>query len=90
MFLSPPELLADHHQIEDFTSGEVSPDDWLKRRARANQASGASRTYVVSEEVRVIGYHPSLQARSAWQALLAGSGGRHNDWNQLCNRSPST
>jgi GNAT superfamily N-acetyltransferase len=32
-------------------------DDWLKRRARANQASGASRTYVVCEDKRVIGYY---------------------------------
>jgi GNAT superfamily N-acetyltransferase len=55
--LSPPEPLADHHQVEDFTSGEVSLDDWLKRRARANQASGASRTYVVCEEAKVIGYY---------------------------------
>jgi GNAT superfamily N-acetyltransferase len=32
-------------------------DDWLRRRARANQLSGASRTYVVSEDNRVVGYH---------------------------------
>jgi len=47
--LLPPEPLADHHDIADFTSGEASLDDWLKRRARANQANGASRTYVVCE-----------------------------------------
>ena len=55
--LSPPELLADHHALEDFSSGQASLDDWLKRRARANQASGASRTYVVCERERVIGYY---------------------------------
>lgn len=54
---SPPELLADHHDIGGFSSGEASLDDWLKRRARANQVSGASRTYVVCEEKRVIGYY---------------------------------
>lgn len=32
-------------------------DDWLKRRARANQASGASRTFVVCEGNRVVGYY---------------------------------
>src|SRR5262249_27836975 len=32
-------------------------DDWLKRRARAKQASGASRTYVVCENQRVIAYY---------------------------------
>ena len=55
--LSPPEPLADQHDIGDFRSGEASLDDWLKRRARANQVSGASRTYVICEERRVIGYY---------------------------------
>jgi GNAT superfamily N-acetyltransferase len=55
--LSSPELLADHHALDDFSSGQASLDDWLKRRARANQASGASRTYVVCERERVIGYY---------------------------------
>jgi GNAT superfamily N-acetyltransferase len=55
--LSPPEPLADHHPIEDFISGEASLDDWLKRRARPNQASGASRTYVVCEPEKIIGYY---------------------------------
>jgi GNAT superfamily N-acetyltransferase len=55
--LSPPELLTEGHQIADFTSGEVSLDEWLKRRARSNQVSGASRTYVVCEATRVVGYY---------------------------------
>ena len=54
---SPPELLADHHDIGDFSSGQAPLADWLKRRARANQVSGASRTYVVCGEKRVIGYY---------------------------------
>jgi GNAT superfamily N-acetyltransferase len=54
---SPPEPLADHHEIQEFNSGESSLDDWLRRRARANQAGGASRTYVICEEKRVIGYY---------------------------------
>ena len=55
--LSAPEPLADHHDFADFRSGETSLDDWLKRRARANQVSGASRTYVVCENNRVAGYY---------------------------------
>ena len=55
--LSPPEPLADRHLIESFISGEASLDEWLKRRARANQASGASRTYVVCERENVIAYY---------------------------------
>jgi GNAT superfamily N-acetyltransferase len=55
--LSPPELLAERHDISGFRSGEASLDDWLARRARANQVSGASRTYVVCHDKRVIGYY---------------------------------
>lgn len=55
--LSPPELLADHHDIAGFHSGEPSLDDWLARRARANQVSGASRTYVVCHDNQVVGYY---------------------------------
>jgi len=55
--LSPPAPLADRDQLEDFSSGEPSLDDWLKRRARANQASGASRTFVVCDGDKVVGYY---------------------------------
>jgi GNAT superfamily N-acetyltransferase len=54
---SPPELLADRHQIADFNSGDASLDDWLNRRARANQVSGATRTYVLCGKERVVGYY---------------------------------
>ena len=57
MILSAPGLLAPEHDFGDFTCGVVSLDDWLKRRATANQASGASRTYVVCERSRVVGYY---------------------------------
>ena len=55
--LLPPEPLADHHDFGDFRSGETSLDDWLKRRARANQVSGASRTYVICQGKLVIAYY---------------------------------
>jgi GNAT superfamily N-acetyltransferase len=55
--LSPPEPLTDGHLVDEFDSGEPVLDDWLRRRALANQASGASRTYVVCEGKQVIGYY---------------------------------
>ena len=55
--LSAPQPLADHHLLADFDSGEPSLDDWLKRRAARNQANGSSRTYVVCDDNRVIGYY---------------------------------
>ncbi|TNC49568.1 GNAT family N-acetyltransferase [Rubellimicrobium rubrum] len=57
MTLSAPAPLADHHLLSDFDSGVPSLDDWLKRRARANQASGASRTFVLCEGERVVAYY---------------------------------
>jgi GNAT superfamily N-acetyltransferase len=54
---SAPEPLADRHDLGDFRSGETSLDGWLLRRARANQASGASRTYVVCHGEGVLGYY---------------------------------
>jgi len=54
---SPPEPLSGDHQTDTFDSGEPVLDDWLRRRAAANQVSGASRTYVVCEGKRVIAYY---------------------------------
>ncbi len=48
--LRAPAPLADAHLLDAFNSGVPLLDDWLKRRARTNQASGASRTYVVADE----------------------------------------
>ncbi len=57
MTLSAPQPINEQHEIGAFDSGVPLLDDWLKRRARANQASGASRTYVVCEEQRVVAYY---------------------------------
>lgn len=55
--LSAPQPLAKHHQLDTFTSAEQSLDDWLKRRALANQHSDSSRTFVVAEGMAVVGYY---------------------------------
>ena len=55
--LSLPEPLTNDHQCDSFDSGEPLLDDWLRRPARANQASGASRTHVVSEGTVVVAYY---------------------------------
>lgn len=71
MPLSSPEPLNDEHQIERFDSGEPVLDDWLRRRARANQASGASRTYVVCEGKVVVAYY-ALASGAIAQATVPG------------------
>ena len=55
--LSAPELLSDRHHTSTFESSVASLDEWLKRRAMANQASGASRTFVVCDDDEVIAYY---------------------------------
>ena len=55
--LTPPEPLGDAHGLARFDSGVATFDDWLRRRARANQAGGASRTYVVAIDEVVVGYY---------------------------------
>ena len=55
--LSAPKPLTDDHKLETFNSGVGSLDDWLKKRARANQASGASRTYVVTDGNEIAAYY---------------------------------
>ncbi len=68
--LSAPALLGEAHDLQLFDSGHDSLDEWLRRRARANQVSGASRTYVVCEGERVVGYYVPVvgSARSRGRA----------------------
>jgi len=54
----PPVVLDSSHRLDGFFCGETALDDWLKRRALANQASGASRTFVVADQDGyVFGYY---------------------------------
>jgi GNAT superfamily N-acetyltransferase len=55
--LTGPAPLADDHDLSLFDSGQLALDEWLRRRARANQAAGASRTFVVCRGGSVVGYY---------------------------------
>jgi len=58
MKLHAPQPLTADHQTDAFKCGETSLDEWLKRRALLNQASGASRTFVaVDDNHMVMGYY---------------------------------
>ena len=54
--VSPPEHLTAEHDLSGFDCGVPELDDWLKRRALQNEASRASRTFVVMADGRVVGY----------------------------------
>lgn len=76
MALSPPALLGPEHDISNFSCQHASLSDWLRRRALANQAMGASRTFVICEGARVVGFY-SLAA-AAIEHRQTASGLRRN------------
>jgi GNAT superfamily N-acetyltransferase len=55
--IGAPETLGADHDLSPFDSGTPALDDWLRRRALRNQESGASRTYTICADRRVVGYY---------------------------------
>lgn len=55
--ISTPEPITHDHQLDAFESGEPVLDHWLKQRAIDNDSRGASRTFVVHNNKKVIGYY---------------------------------
>lgn len=56
--MQAPQPLASIHDCREFDCGEPVLNEWLKRRALANQITGASRTFVLAGEFnRVLGYY---------------------------------
>jgi len=54
---SPVELLTSEHRTDGFDCGSPELDRYLQRHALMNQGAGGARTYVVHEDLRVVGYH---------------------------------
>lgn len=55
--VAAPEHLEPRHDASTFDCGQPDLNDWLRVQALNNEASGASRTYVVCVEGRVVGYY---------------------------------
>jgi GNAT superfamily N-acetyltransferase len=66
-----PEHLTEAHDASAFDSGVPDLDDWLRKRALANEETGASRTYVVCAGGRVVGYY-ALASGGVAQAEAPG------------------
>lgn len=62
--LNPPIALGPQHHGAKFDCNEPSLNEWLKNRALGNQSTGASRTFVVTDEA---------QGVCAYYALAAGA-----------------
>ena len=61
------EPLAKGHRLDEFHCGEPALDEWLKRHARAAQASDSVRVFVVTLEdgETVVGYYALAAAQVA-------------------------
>lgn len=55
--LSPPEPITSDHRLVDFDCGDMSLNDWLKKRALKNHRAGASRCFVLIAGVDVVAYY---------------------------------
>ena len=69
--ISAPQHLTPDQALATFDSGVPALDDWLKRRALANEQAGGSRTYVVCAGGRVVGYY-ALATGGVAQAAATG------------------
>jgi GNAT superfamily N-acetyltransferase len=63
--LTPPALLAKHHDTAQFDCGKPPLNDFLRKYALQNQASGGSRTYVMTRGDHVIAYYSLAPASVA-------------------------
>jgi GNAT superfamily N-acetyltransferase len=77
--LTGPERLATAHDLEPFSCGVESLDQWLKRFARTNQRSDLTTTYVVHRKNRVVGYY----------SLTAGSVNREDATARVAKGAPN-
>lgn len=55
--LSAPCPINPTHDLNDFCSGEPMLDMWLRAKALKNEDAGASRTYVLTKEYKVVAYY---------------------------------
>lgn len=55
--ISAPKPITEVHQLDAFSSGNDTLDEWLKRRALKNDVAHASKTFVIHNNNRVIAYY---------------------------------
>jgi GNAT superfamily N-acetyltransferase len=54
--LQSPEPLGAQHNLEGFDCGKLSLNDWLIRHARQALGAGSSKTFVATDDDRLVGY----------------------------------
>ena len=56
MSLRGPEPFGPQHRLAGFDCGKPALNDWLLLHAREAQGSGSARTFVVTDDERVVAY----------------------------------
>ena len=71
--LNAPQPLTAAHLLDGFACGEAVLDEWLRRRAMANQLNGASRTFVVADQDNCVYGYYALAAGAVSHQMATGS-----------------
>lgn len=66
-----PEHIEAHHDVATFDCGKQELNGWLRLKALKNEASGASRTYVICADGHVVGYY-ALATGAVARAVATG------------------
>lgn len=74
--MTGPVPLDGSHDLSAFDCGEPSLNAWLKDRAPRNQGTGATRTFVLVRDGKVIAYH-ALAAGSVHRATATARARRN-------------
>ncbi len=56
MSLGSPKALNANHRLETFDCGKPALNEWLARHARQARASGSTKTFIATDDERVVGY----------------------------------
>lgn len=57
MTLKKPEPLNKEHDLSDFNSSYPELDEWLKKYAFQANTAGSAKTYIVSDDDKVVGFY---------------------------------
>lgn len=76
--VTAPESLTSQHDTRSFGCGAPSLDVWLRKQALKNEVSGASRTFVVCDNLKVVGFY----------ALATGSVSRKQAPGKISRKMP--
>ena len=70
MTIKNPDPLINNHDVSNFDCGNEELNEWLKKYARQAMASGSARTYIVCDDVQVVGYYSLTGINGTWDLVF--------------------